>query len=302
MEFGGPTVGPRGPPPMGGSLYEQASAARIGGHGVVDDYSFSNVNLSSPVGAFSPGGVNPATSGSLSANNFNNKGGQTRWTGWIPFLNNKEQSSSRGGGGYLPPGDLPPSSGLAPPKDGEPWSYGSPRVTFEDAKSSNGGRRRGAGSGNGGVAAFWNRQTTGRKMGIVVAAAAVVCTAMGLAMGQINNGGDPSSAASSATSPGYRPNGDHAVGMGGLDHGGQESVELAPPVFLAPTVDDTPSPTPWPDTEEPTGRPTEVPTAKPTLWPTLPPIVSSQMKSLGAQHGLVSREPHHSRCIFPLIL
>ena len=273
MEFGGPTVppvGPRGPPPTGGSLYEQASAARVGGYGVVDDFSFSNVNLSSPAGVVSPGVVNPATSGSLSANNFNKSGGQARWTGWIPFLNNNKGQPSSGEGGYLPPGELPPSSGLAPPRDGEPWSYGSPRVTFEDVKSS------GAGNNSSGAVAFWNRQTTGRKMGIVVAAAAVVCTAMGLAMGQINNNSrDHSGAASSAASPGYRPSGDLAVGMGG-----QESIELAPPVFLAPTVDDTPSPTPWPDTEEPTAKPTEMPTTeeptvKPTDWPTHPPIVSS---------------------------
>ncbi|EJK67418.1 hypothetical protein THAOC_11552, partial [Thalassiosira oceanica] len=252
MEFGGPTV----PPTTGGSLYDQASAARVGGHGVVDDFSFSNVNLSSPAGVESPGGTDPATSGSLSANNFNKKGGQT-------------------------------SSGLAPPRDGEPWSYGSPRVTFEDAKSSSRGRRRGAGNSSSGAAAFWNRQTTGRKMGIVVAAAAVVCTAMGLAMGQINNNNsrDQSGAASSAASPGYRPNGDRAVGMGGLDEHGQESIELAPPVFLAPKVDDTPSPTPWPETEEPTAKPTEVPTARPTYWPTHPPITLSPVKGYFAIHS-----------------
>ena len=229
------------------------------GMNAIDDYSFSNVNLSSPgqVG-------HPTTPNNNARTTKNNKGSATilQWLGNALSSGKKDQQHP-----HLPP-NMTPNTNIAPR---------SPQVAFANDFHPSGiltDKRKGSG--------YWNRLGPAQKVGMAVIWVAFLCTIFGVTISELRktNSQDVPSAAS-GDGDGIQA---RAFGVGQGQGQGQGMPQLAPP---APDGGDTPTPTPWPEEDpEPTSEPT-------TRSPTRQPVTSSPVAGYYAVHGKQSDGTSH---------
>ena len=239
------------------NVYQQAASMNNAGRYTssgADDFSFSNVNLSSPGHnqGKSPGGTCPTTPSGLNRASGSNRGikrmGATAMK-WLGITSPAEKEDC-----------LPPNTNLAPAS--AEWYPNSPKVTFENDFPLDRSARKGG---------LWNNASPTRKVGLGVLWVALACALLGVTISEVRKAGARSHGAEG---------GSHLMGV---------PLPRAPEA-PAPTEPPTAGPTAGPTTSAPTtGRPTRAPatsapidgfhavhgkasdgTARPTRTPTTP--------------------------------
>mmetsp|Transcript_32718 Transcript_32718/g.59059 ORF Transcript_32718/g.59059 Transcript_32718/m.59059 type:complete len:810 (+) Transcript_32718:121-2550(+) len=218
------------------NIYQQASSMNNAGYynaATADDYSFSNVNLSSP-GVSSPG-IHPTNPNGLNGSNHGAASIRDvfvqKWTKLFATPANKNQA-------YLPP-NMNSETNIAPTSN--EWYPNSPKVTFTNDFHPNGIQEKKNG--------FWNNLSPAQKIGVGLIWVGVVCTIFGVTISELKkvSGGNAS----------------------GGDNGGSSQVQGM--AQLVDTPSPTPWLDTLEPTLKPTLRPSERPTTRsPTKNPVTP--------------------------------
>ena len=257
-----------GTPVQTTKMYDTAPSMNNSRH--VDDFSFSNINLSTPSnspGASSPGGrpTTPRSDGNATSPD----GKYARLQKWIGTLTG---SSGNDGPGYLPP-NMTMETNIAPRPRNDPaeWHPDSPRVTFTNDFGPGCVTKKDG---------YWNGLGTMQKMGVATVWVALVCTIFGVMISQLGGNGvdDGEGGASKAVGVPGTIDAPAPVTSWPETHEPTTSRPTMKPATDAPIGgyyavhskerDGTPRPTRSPVTP----RPTNIPTRYPTRYPTANPV------------------------------